>query len=1007
MLILGSTIGYSQEVTGVVTSADDNMGIPAANIVIKDTFIGTITDIDGRFSLSASSSDTLVITCLGMESQIIPLNGRTNIQVVMSSTFELISEIVVTALGIKREEKALGYAVQKVDGDVLSSVKELDVVNALSGRISGVDIIQADGGIGGGGSRIVIRGESSMAGNNDPIYIIDGVRGKANDVASDDIESISVLKGPAAAALYGAEAGGGVVIISSKSGRGVEGVSVELNSNITFQSPLVLPKYQNSYGQGSGFQYSYLNGNGDGLFDDSRESWGPAFDDELRPQFNGNLPWIAYPNNVKDFYETGHIFVNNVAVSKSGEQGNFRFSYTNTDQKGIMPNNGLNQNRFDLNSHFQITPTLNLRAGLNYNRVYCANNRNVEVRYTPRNIDLNALKDYWIPGMEGIQQFNYRRSDNNPYFVLHENTYGYYDTRMIMNVSVDWEVLPGLDLTGRYANIYENNQWDDKNAYSTYQAHNPLAAEGYYGTGQRNNLSKTADILAVYTKSIRSFVTRLSIGGTHYRYEVNNIGGSINSLKYLDLWNLNNRERPVIIDNWTSKMERNSLYGFLNLEYKGMLYLDITARNDWSSTLHPDNNSFFYPSVAFSGIISEMFDLPYFINFWKLRLSSAEVGKDISEPYFIEEQKFGWITDSRTGETRPYEVDFKTDPYLKPEKTTGNEIGTDFRLFNNRLGVDIAVYEAITRNQILKMPVSSATGYSYFMLNAGEVKSDGVELSITAVPLKRRDYQLEFQLNWSRDRTRVTELIDSLPDFSKSQKVNAFANIEDRVGQRRGTFYGRSYVRNDNGDQLFTLNGDTRKTGYVALGNYNPDWVTSLNTDFRYKNITFSILFDFRYGGLIYNEMERRLNLFGLSKASEDRTSLIPVGYVEMEDGSYVSLDQILTEGKSGQDYMRTMMEETVPENLLFDNTYLKLRSLRIGYEIPKHILDKTPIKSATVAIVGRNLFVWSKVNHIDPETFGYAQTSSDFGYSVKVPGYAVSSLPSVRSYGFSFNFKF
>jgi TonB-linked SusC/RagA family outer membrane protein len=1007
MLVMGISISYAQQVTGVITSADDEMGVPGANILIKGTLTGAITDIDGKFLLNASPTDTLLISCLGMASQEVFINGRNHLDIEMVPDSEQLSEVVVTALGIRREDKALGYAVQTVSGDVLSSVKELDVVNALSGRVAGVDIIQADGGIGGGGSRIVIRGESSLAGNNDPIYIINGIRGKANDVASDDIESMSVLKGPSAAALYGAEAGGGVVIITSKSGKGNSGISVDINSNITFQSPLVLPEYQNAYGQGSGFQYSYLNGNGYGLFDDSRESWGPAFDGELRPQFNGNRPWVAYPNNVKDFYELGHIYVNNVAVSQISDKSNFRFSYTNTDQKGIMPNNGLKQNRFDLNSNFQISPTLHLRAGMNYNRSYSPNNRNVEVRYTPRNIDLKALKQYWIPGLEGYEQLNYRRSDNNPYFVLRENTFSYNDTRMIVNVSADWEALPGLNLTGRYASIYENNESYDKNAYSTYVAQNPLAAEGYYYNGQRNTLSKTADFLAVYTKNFNAFVTRLSFGGTHYRNEINNVGGSINSLRFLDLWNLNNRTRPVIIHNWISEMERNSLYGFLNLEYKGMLYLDLTARNDWSSTLHPDNNSFFYPSVAFSGVISEMVNLPHVINFLKIRASSAMVGKDISEPYFIEEQKFGWVTDMTTGETRPFEQNFKTDPFLKPEKTTGHEIGTDIRLFGNRLGLDAAVYQSVTKNQILKIPVSEATGYNFFMVNTGEVKSEGVEITLTGSPIKRRDWQLDFQLNWSTDRTIVTELIDSIPDFNKTQKVNAFTNIEDRVGQRRGTFYGRSYMRAPDGQQLFTLNGDTRKTGYVPLGNYNPEWVASFNTDFRYKRITTSFLLDLRYGGLIYNEMERRLNLFGLSRVSEDRMSLIPNGVVEMEDGSFVPLNQILTEGKSGQDYMRTMMEETVPENLLFDNTYLKLRSVRIAYDLPVNGRIRLPIKSATVAFVGRNLFVWSKIKHIDPETFGNAQERSDFGYAVKVPGFAVTSLPSVRSYGFSLNLKF
>jgi len=421
MSFLTVTALYSQTITGKIISSEDKMGIPGVNVSIKGTTTGTITDIDGVFSLAAKKGDVLLISFVGMASQEIVVSDKTALgNIEMQPVTAEISTVVVTALGIKRDEKALGYAVQKVGGEEIAKIKELDVVNALSGKVSGVNIIQADGSIGGGGSRIVIRGESSLAGNNDPLFIINGIQSSANDVASDDIESISILKGPAAAALYGSKAGAGVVIITTKSGKGAKGTSLEVNSNITFQSPLVLPKYQNQFGQGEGGQYSYYDGNGNGTFDDTYYSWGPAFDGKLRSQFTGKDPWVAHPDNVKDFYQLGHISVNNIALTKAADKSNFRFSYTNTDQKGILPNTGLQSNRFDLNSDFNLLKNLTFHAGLNYSRTYCANNRQVDPRFIPRSIDISALKDYWVPGMEGYQQMNYRRSSNNPYFELYE-----------------------------------------------------------------------------------------------------------------------------------------------------------------------------------------------------------------------------------------------------------------------------------------------------------------------------------------------------------------------------------------------------------------------------------------------------------------------------------------------------------------------------------------------------------------------------------------------------------
>jgi TonB-linked SusC/RagA family outer membrane protein len=1016
VIFVGSFCAFSQKITGKVTAADDPQGIPGVYVMIKGTSMGTVTNVSGNYTLEVPSDTShLIFSYVGYNTEVIEIKGQRVINVLLIPILEKIDEVVVTALGIKRAEKALGYSVQKVGGDEIAKVKELDVVNALSGKVSGVNITQADGSLGGGGSRIVIRGETSLAGNNDPLFIINGIPGSANDVAADDIESISVLKGPAAAALYGSKAGAGVVIITSKNGKGAEGMVVEFNSNMTYQSPLVLPEYQNKFGQGESGDYSYYDGNGNGVYDDTYYNWGPAFDGEIRSQFTGNKPWVPYEDNVKDFYETGHIFINNISVSNSSEKGNYRFSYSNTDQKGIMPNTGQNSNRFDLNSTFKIAKKLSLNTNINYIRTVCDNRKGVDVRFIPRSIDIAALEDYWVPGMEGVQQLNFRRSANNPYFELFENTDSYTDNKLILNVNVDYEISKQFNFIARYGTNYFNNEYYDRHGISTYDKYEPLNKEGFYKNGQANTWDRTAEFLFSYNKNFfNSITTKLSFGGTHYHKEYAKIQGEIYDFIFSGLYNLNNREEPVTIDNDLSALERNSLYGFFNIDYKSKIFLDITGRNDWSSTLSPENNSFFYPSVTLSALVNELFKFPRQVSFWKIRASWAQVGKDIPEPYFILEDKYFWTTNSITGLPHPSNSDVKTDPNIKPEITTGIEFGTDIRFLDNRLGLDATYYYSSTENQILKTAVSNATNYSYFMMNAGKISSRGIELTINATPVKTRELSWEVQLNWSRDRTVVDALIDSLPSISKTQSVNAFLSIEDRVGQRRGTFYGKAFERAPNGKRLYSLSGDTRQTAERALGNYNPDWMASLNNTITYKNISLSFLLDFRYGGLIYNEIERKLNMYGLSKVTEmnNRVGLVPDGMVE-ENGTFreITLQDLEKYGKiggqTGQEYWANQMEETCPENELIDDTFLKLRELRIAYTLPGKLLNKTFFKSMTVALVGRNLAVWSKVKHIDPETFGYTSEKSDFGWYSKIPGFANSSFPSVRSYGFTLNCQF
>lgn len=1015
-ILIGTVCAYGQQtVSGKVTTVDDPEGIPGVNIFIEGTTIGTITNIDGEYTLEVpGDSGVIVFSYVGYNTEQTQVAGRNVIDMLLLPDIETLGEVVVTALGIKRDEKALGYSVQKVEGEDIARVKEIDVVNALAGKVSGVNIIQADGAVGGGGSRIVIRGESSLAGNNDPLYIINGIPGSANDIAADDIESISVLKGAAAAALYGSKAGAGVVIITSKSGMKTEGLHVELNSNITFQSPLVLPEYQNKYGMGESNEYSYFDGNGNGTFDDTRLNWGPEFDGEPRLQFTGNDPWTAYADNVKDFYQLGHIYINNLAVSNSSEKGNYRFSYTNTDQKGVMPNTGLSKNNLTLNSQFKFNQRFSISSNISYIRTNSDNNKQVDVRFIPRSIDISALQDYWVPGLEGRQQMNYRRSSNNPYFELFENPYAYTDSKVIANITANYDITKHLSAMGRFGTNYTNNEYYDKHAKSTYTLSEARDLEGHYKNGLANTWDRTAEFLISYDHTLFDVLTaKLSAGGTHYRSEYKKLEGSVYSLTYVDLFNLNNRDGHIYVDDFISKLERNSLYAFFNIDYKSMLFLDFTRRDDWSSTLHPDNNHFSYHSAVVSALITDMVSLPKVFSFWKVRGSFAQVGNDIPTPYYTISDKYFFRTSS-DGITYVDPSDTQTDPFLKPEITSGTEAGMDMRFLKNRLGFDITYYYSITKNQILKTKKSiTSGGQDYFTTNAGKIESKGVELTLNAIPVMAGDFKWETQLNWSLDRSYLVEFNDTIP--SKTQQINAHLAIEDRPGQRRGTFYGRAYELAPNGQRLYSLSGDTRLTEATQLGNYNPDWMASMSNTLSYRDLSVSFLLDLRWGGLIYNEIERKLNMYGLSDATllNDRAGIVPSGMVEEEDGTFRELTLADLEafgkigGQSGQEYWANQMEETAPQNVLIDDTYLKLREVRIAYQVPQKWIQGIFIRSMTVAIVGRNLAVWSKVKHIDPETFGIADQRNDFGFETKVPGYANSSVPSVRSFGFTLNCNF
>jgi TonB-linked SusC/RagA family outer membrane protein len=1009
-------------VNGVVTDASNNEELIGVTVYpIGNLSSGTATDYDGSFQLNANVGDTLIFNFLGYVETKILVATESVINVAMEPETMELDEVVITALGMKREKKSLGYATQEVDGESISETRELNMVNSLSGKVAGVNITQGGGGLGGGGARIVIRGETSLSGGNGPLFVIDGVPGGSNDVASDDIASISVLKGPAAAALYGSRAAAGVILVTTKSGAGSKDrIGAEVNMSISTQNPFILPRYQNEFGQGSGGQYKYFDGNNgtwpDGSIsnDDSRINWGPRFDGELRPQFNGNLPWIANPNNVRDFYETGMIFNNNAAVYGSSKAGDFRLSYTNIAQKGIIPNTGLRTDRIDFGATLNLSEKLSIRANIKYIESSSDNNQGSDPRLTPRNIDLEALQNYWVPGLEGLQQLQYRASENNPYFLLYENTSNFDNLRLLGNVTANYQITEKLSLMGRVGQNRSYTERYDREAFSTVGPNNRFGSfYGEQGKGRELN----ADFLVRYQQDFGSSLNAIfSFGGNHLETDGSSINGNVNQLLVPDIYNLGNRRVYPTTGNGFSEKQLNSLYGFANFAYKNFLYLDVTARNDWSSSLPSDNNSYFYPSFTLSGLVHEVVKLPSAISFMKLRGGIARVGSDTG-PYALQDA-YRW-GQGENGVASIIQSSTKANPTLKPELTSAWEVGTDLRFFNNRLQVDATYYNSVTSNQILRVEVSPATGYDFILKNAGKIRSTGVELMINGDIIQKKDFNWNATINWSRDRSIVEEYDPESPDAFLSRGVTNFLFVEDKLGERRGAMYGKSFQKAPNGKLLFTKSGDTQRGVKEFLGNYNPDWMGSLYNNFQYKNISLGFLVDVRYGGVFYSSTNYNLNIRGLSEETllggigpdgnlVPRDFIVPDGMYLDDDGTYKELtaDVLKSSGLSsggltGQQYWENIMDAEIPEAVIYDASYLKFRELNISYDLPEDWVSKMKLNNANFGIVIRNLAIFTDVPNVDAETFSRSEEAGN------VPGLDRGGTPSVRNIAFNLNLKF
>ncbi|CAM3305619.1 SusC/RagA family TonB-linked outer membrane protein [Aequorivita lipolytica] len=1055
VLLFFSIYSYAQTtVTGTVTSAVDDITIPFVTIQASNGK-ATTTDENGNYSISVSENDKLKFSAIGYAAQTVSVENRTTINVVLAETTTDLDEVVVTALGVKRETKELGYTVQALKSEEISEVKSVNFLDNLAGKLAGVTITQGATGV-GSSSKITIRGEASFS-NNNPLFVIDGtpinnntVFNVTNEAAAgfqeidfgngamevnpDDIESVTVLKGPTAAALYGTRAANGVIVIETKDGSKAKGMGISVNTSLFVDTAFKLPKFQNEYGQGNSGQFEYVDGLGGGTNDLISYSWGPRLDvGNLIPQYDSPVylpdgtvvrggdtslydglpitatPFVSHPDNLKDFYKTGITTINNVSVSDNFGNGNYRLSFTDLRSESIIPGVNLDRQTVAANLTFRPTAKTEITTSMSYvnsnsdNRPsngYGSENVNYAlIAWGPRSLNIENMKQYWQPGLENVQHysFNYTYFDN-PYFTLLENRNSFNRDRVFGNVSIRQNLSQHLSVSLRTGMDYSSENREFRRAYSSNRFKNGAYAEDDVFYREVNT-----DFLINYNKLFGNFSFDISAGGNRLDQTASTKQSQALNLAQPGIFSLNNAASPIEVFQFESQKRINSFYGIAKFGFKDIAYLDITARNDWSSALATpfsvDGTSFFYPSASLSFILSNAAKLPRVISFAKLRGSIAQVGND-TNPYqtsgaFVSQTPY-------LGQPTFSDQNFIPNSNLKPEQVTSYEVGADIRFFRDRLNFDFTYYNALTKDQIISLPIAISSGYNQQVVNGGKVRSQGIELVADIIPVKTGNFSWNSTFNFSKNKAVVEELpqTDGRLTLAYSRiydSANQTVWFQVEEGGEIGDIYGTGYLKNENGDFILTSEGR-----YIAdntlkkIGNYNPDFILGWNNTFTYKNWNLGFLFDWRQGGELVSRTRALATVGGqLAETAGDRGDIIPQGVVNIgteENPNYVPN----TTAVSAESYYRQFYDRNHEENNTYDASYLKLRQFSIGYTFKtrKGFAGLDEGAAIDFSIIGRNIFAISDIPHFDPEQLAVQGT----GF---VSGVEDMSYASTRSIGF------
>lgn len=1083
------------QITGTVTSAEDGEPIPGASVVVRGTVIGTVTDYDGKYSISVpADANILVFSFVGMRSQDIAIQGRTVINVVMELDVVGLEEVVVTALGISRERRALGYAVQDVSGSELAEAKDMNIVSSLSGRVAGVQVTRAGGQI-GSSSRITIRGNSSF-GNNQPMWVVDGTPisnfssdvsqyGGADygnaimDIDPANIESITVLKGGMAAALYGQNAANGAIIITTKdaANRPVQ-TGVNISSSVTFENPYIFPAYQNDYGQGlngeeliyqryltnnnlteANYPYQqyaydrtfrYYNGRGGGLYDGRDESWGAKLDIGLRlPQFNSpytldanglpvyeHTPWVSSPNNTRDFFVTGATLDNSVEVfGGSGTGTAARITFSNMTASGTIPNTDLTRNSVNFSGITNVTERLTARLNATYVKNYSENlpgggynSDNVMQSiggWFGRQVDMQALKENWQTRDPFGYWYNWNQTYfSNPYFVANRMLKGRERDRVFGNLEVTYRINDWLNVLGRVGNDYFTENRKSVLPAGSVGLGLVAGSGGRFWENERINNEFNADLFLNFDRNITPDIRIDGLVGANYMnraYRYMNI--QANDITVPDLFTIGNVSGSPIATQYNSEVASNSIFGSVNISFRNFLFLNATGRNDWSSTLPPDAWSYFYPSVGTSFVFTEAFGVQSdILSYGKIRASWAQVGKATGPYSYI--GTYSSPAATFQGVTQFFLDRQLPPPGLKNETTTTWEAGIELSLLMNRLRFDATYYNNIVTDHIMGVDISSATGYNSMLINAGEIQNTGIELVFNGQIIRNPNgFNWEATINWSKSKDIVNELYGDLEAYRINTSWGSLT-IDARPGQRWGVIMGDGFARDDQGRVIVNRAGRVLKTPVpVEIGNISPDWLGGIRNSFSYRNVNLSFLVDMRMGGDLFSVTHwfgAYAGVGGFTTEGGIRENGLVVGKDVLSDwgavvasydgdiivrdadgfpvGSGVANDVVIPAQTYFMDFWGNQ------EASIIDGSFVKLRELTIGYDLPQSIVNRTGfVRGVRLALVGRNLALLythkSNNINIDPETgFGTANTGI---------GLEQYQIPASRSLGFRVNLSF
>jgi TonB-linked SusC/RagA family outer membrane protein len=806
---IGLVTAQTQKITGVVISEEDGQPVVGASVLVKGTTQGTITDVDGNFNLSnvPSSAKTLQISYIGMQTQEVVI--KPNLKVVLKSDSQKLDEVVVTAMGIKRSEKSLGYSVTSVKGDEITKARESNVLNSLSGKIAGVQIGQSSG-TAGGSSSIQIRGASSIGSVSSPLFIVDGlpidngafnpdrtngivdVGNRAGDISSDDIESINVLKGAAATALYGARAKDGAIVITTKKGSRNSQVSVTVNSSTRFENVLKLPDFQNDYAQGSYGKYNVKMLNG----------WGPkisSVQDQTFADFKGEQVTLqAYPDNVKDFYETGMSYINNVAIAGGTERSDFRISVSTTNQTGVVPGSDYNKYAFAVNGGMNFTKNFTGRVSAQYIRsdsegrpAQGSNDNNLLIPLIngmPRTVNINDVKNNWIDEYGKQISLDPEGKSNNPYWIINKNKFTNQLDRLIGNIVLTYKPIEGLTISNNAGtDFYTETR---RKVYSKGTIGN---LEGQFQTWDLYKRILNNDLMISYEKTFaEDYGVKVMLGHNIYQEDWRNNNVLAQNLVVDELYAYTNAKTTSPV-NYTSKKRLVGLYGDISFSYKNMVFLDVTGRNDWSSTLPVNNRSYFYPSISGSFIFTELMKNKDVLSYGKLRMSYANVGSD-EQPYQLAFQYTpvnSYFLQYNLTNVFPHNglVGF-TGPRvlpnenLKPQNQASFEVGTDLRFFQNRIRLDLTYYKSVTKNQIVSIDVPLSTGYFANNINAGKVSNKGIEVALGVTPVQTKDFKWDLEATFAKNTQKVDELAEGLDEYSLTSGLSGL-QIKAEVLQQK------------------------------------------------------------------------------------------------------------------------------------------------------------------------------------------------------------------------------